>query len=96
MPKIYLVECISQHRMVYAVEAESLEYAKDTVAMDSGSPEFKELGQQWIGESIISARAVDEATYLEEFDQINDYLKDWSVEKKLSFINHISEDKNEG
>ena len=96
MPKIYLVECISQHRMVYAVEAESLEYAKDTVAMDSGSPEFKELGQQWIGESIISARAVDEATYLEEFDQINDYLKGWPVEKKLSFINRTPEEENEG
>jgi hypothetical protein len=88
MPEIFLVECITQHRIVYAVEAESQEYAADIVTMESGdSTNFKELGQQWLGEVIVSARPVDEATYLQEFDLINDHLKDWPTEKKLSFIN---------
>jgi hypothetical protein len=85
MPEIFLVECITQHRIVYAVEAESREDASDIVAIESGG--FQELGQQWLGETIVSARPVDEATYLEEFDLINGYLESWPTEKKLSLIN---------
>ena len=88
MPEIFLVECITQHRIVYAVEAESREDASDIVAFESSdSTNFQELGQQWLGETIVSARPVDEATYLEEFDLINGYLESWPTEKKLSFIN---------
>jgi hypothetical protein len=89
MPEIFLVECITQHRIVYAVEAESREHAADIVAIESGDrlTSFQELGQQWLGETIVSARSVDEATYLEEFDLINGYLESWPTEKKLSFIN---------
>jgi hypothetical protein len=88
MPEIFLVECITQHRIVYAVEAESREDASDIVAIESSdSTNFQELGQQWLGETIVSARPVDEATYLEEFDLINGYLESWPTEKKLSFIN---------
>lgn len=88
MPEIFLVECITQHRIVYAVEAESREHASDIVAIESGdSTNFQELGQQWLGETIVSARPIDEATYLEEFDLINGYLESWPTEKKLSFIN---------
>ena len=89
MPEIFLVECITQHRIVYAVEAESREHASDIVVIESGDrlTSFQELGQQWLGETIVSARPVDEATYLEEFDLINGYLESWSTEKKLSFIN---------
>jgi hypothetical protein len=84
MPEIFLVECITQHRIVYAVEAESREHASDIV---SGDPGPGELGQQWLGEIILSVRPVDEATYLEEFDLINGYLESWPTEKKLSLIN---------
>jgi hypothetical protein len=35
MPEIFLVECITQHRIVYAVEAESREDASDIVAIES-------------------------------------------------------------
>jgi hypothetical protein len=88
MPEIFLVECITQHRIVYAVEAESREDASDIVAIESSdSTNFQELGQQWLGETIVSARPVDEATYLEEFDLINGYLESWPTEKKLSLIN---------
>ena len=88
MPEIFLVECITQHRIVYAVEAESREHAADIVAIESSdSTNFQELGQQWLGETIVSARPVDEDTYLEEFDLINGYLESWPTEQKLSFIN---------
>jgi hypothetical protein len=81
--KIYLVECISSHRMVYAIEAESKQAAIDTVEFHD---ELEEMGQQWIGQTVLSAHPVDQAEYLVQFDEINDYLKDMPLERKMSYV----------
>jgi hypothetical protein len=81
--KIYLVECISSHRMVYAIEAESKQAAIDTVEFHD---ELEEMGQQWIGQTVLSAHPVDQAEYLVQFDEINDYLKDIPLERKMSYV----------
>jgi len=85
--KIYLVECISSHRMVYAIEAESKQAAIDTVEFQD---ELDEMGQQWIGQTVLSARSVDQAEYLEQFDEINDYLKDMPLERKMSYVHQVA------
>lgn len=91
MPK-YLVETVSIFRMRYVVEANNASDAKDEVTMSVGE-DFKEFSQLHLDEMISSTREIDQAEYLRMFDEDNVYLKDWTEEQKLDFINVIDYDK---
>lgn len=85
--KLYVVETISMFRMRYIVEDEKAEWADDTVVMGLGTEDFKEFSQHHVDESITSTREITEAEMLAMFDADNAYLKDWTTERKLEFIN---------
>lgn len=87
--KLVMVECISMFRTRYVVEVPDgkTEWALDTVAMN----EAKEFSQLHIGEQIVSHRVIDEAEYLQKFDEDNDYLKTLNNEAKLQFIKRFEE-----
>lgn len=84
---LVLVEAIMTFRMRYVVEVptEHPDYALDTVIMSDGN--LKEFSQLALPENIISHRIIDKKSYLEIFDEDNDYLRGWSDEQKLEFIN---------
>ena len=84
--KIFIVETISQHRLLYAIKAETREEAERFV-LNASAEEIKEMGQNHIGESVFCSYDVNEEGYIETFDDINDYLKDWSTDQKLKYIN---------
>ena len=42
-----------------------------------------------IDEMITSARQIDKKEYLRLFDEDNEYLKNWSNEQKLNWINKV-------
>ena len=86
--KIFIVETISQHRLLYAIKAETREEAERFV-LNTSAEEIKEMGQNHIGESVFCSYDVDEESYIETFDDINDYLKEWSTEQKLKYINEM-------
>jgi hypothetical protein len=88
MPK-YLVETVSVFRMRYVVEAKNASDAKDEVTMSIGD-NFKQFSQLHVDEMITSTRKIDDAEYLRMFDEDNDYLKDWSEEQKLNFVNVLN------
>jgi hypothetical protein len=74
----YVVDCNS------AVEAEML------VKNHLGDDSIKEFSQHHVGEPVTSIRKLGtEAEYLELFDEDNDYLADWPVDKKLNYINRF-------
>lgn len=83
--KLILVETISQYRMRYAVLADEEGHACDEVVMERAP----ELSQEWLGESIISSREIDNAEYLRIFDADNDYLRSWDVDQKMKMIHKI-------
>jgi hypothetical protein len=93
--KLYLVETISMFRMRYVVEAKHEEHATDEVVCELGNSDFKEFSQHHIDEPITSVRELTQEQYLAEFDKDNDYLKTWTEEQKMSFINKIDYDKVE-
>lgn len=85
MPK-YLIKTISQHQMAYYVEADNVDQAEQFVL--SGDI-IQEFGQKYIGEQILESEdvTVNTARVIEQFDKMNDYLKDsWSDEEKLNQI----------
>jgi hypothetical protein len=86
MPK-YLVETVSVFRMRYVIEAKNASDAKDEVTMNVG--ELAEFSQLHIDEMITSARQIDKKEYLRLFDEDNEYLKAWSKEQKLNWINKV-------
>lgn len=86
MPK-YLVETVSVFRMRYVIEANNASDAKDEVTMNVG--ELAEFSQLHIDEMITSARQIDKKEYLRLFDEDNEYLKAWSKEQKLNWINKV-------
>ena len=84
--KIFIVETISQHRLLYAIKAETREEAESFV-LNASAEEIKEMGQNHVGESVFCSYDVNEEGYIETFDDINDYLKEWSTDQKLKYIN---------
>ena len=92
-----IVTAISSHRMRYCipidelqnmnsrvpVEGNECEWAMDSVTMQ----EVKEFSQDHIGEQIIDSRIVDEEEMLRQFDEDNEYLMEWSTEKKIEWVN---------
>ncbi len=82
MPK-FLIEAISQYRMVYCIEADSKEAA---VEYYEANPTMDEFGQDWLGEMTLSSREVSDDECIRVFDEINPYLKYIDPERKLSYI----------
>ena len=83
--KIFIVETISQFKIRYAVRGKSLEHAMDTVTCE----EAEEMDQKFIGETIFGGHEVTQEQFLVEQAVENEYLKNWSKEKKLSMIHKI-------
>ena len=60
----------------------AIEIAKDAVTMN----EREEFSQEHVGEYIVDTMEMNEETVLELYDKENDYLSEWSKEKKLAHI----------
>jgi len=91
MPQ-YLVETVSMFRMRYVIEANNAEHAKDEVTTNEG--QLYEFSQLHVDEMITSVREIDQAEYLRQFDEDNEYLKEWADEDKLSFVNVVNYSTN--
>lgn len=85
MPK-YLVEALSQYRMVYVIDTEKKDWAEDSVSMD----EPNEFGQMHLGEVILSTREVTDGECLRVHDELNEYLSNWTDEMKLSRVYKVN------
>jgi hypothetical protein len=64
------------------VEGREIEWAEDCVTCD----EVVEFSQKHVGETIIDSEILTEEQMLEKFDADNDYLKDWTREKKVEYV----------
>jgi hypothetical protein len=64
------------------VEGREIEWAEDCVTCN----EVVEFSQKHIGETIIDSEILTEEQILEKFDADNDYLKDWTREKKIEYV----------
>lgn len=90
MTKLVMVEEICTFRHRYVVELDDNdppEWAEDSVVCKDPDT-FNEFSQYHVGDQILSHRVISEEEYLTMFDKDNDYLKDWTKEQKLSFINN--------
>lgn len=80
--KWVMVDTISQFRMRYLVEIPA--DAPDVWAMDTVvCEEALEFSQEHLGETIVSHRVVTKEEALNQFDQDNDYLKEWDEDLKI-------------
>jgi len=84
---LYIVETVQIFRHCYAVQCEKAEYAKDYVTCN----EVEEFGQTHLDEIITSAREVTSAEYIQQFDEMSDYLKSWDSDHKMRFIKKCCE-----
>lgn len=96
MTKYVIVTAVSSYRMRYAIpvdelqrmnpdvsiEGREIEWANDSVTCE----EVQEFSQKHIGEQIVDTKVFSEEEMLELFDKDNDYLKDWSTEKKIDYV----------
>jgi hypothetical protein len=96
MTKYVIVTAISSHRIRYCipvdklqelnvevpVEGREMEWAEDCVTCN----EVVEFSQKHIGETIIDSEILTEEKMLEKFDADNDYLTDWTREKKIQYV----------
>jgi len=83
--KLVLVTTISTFTHSYVFSED--EGVDSKLALDFiGDDLVEEMSQTWIGEQVVNHRDITFEEYIEIFDRENDYLKDWSTEKKLKFI----------
>lgn len=89
--ELVMVETVSIFRIRYVVEVPKgkKEYAADSVisGRDTDNVEIVEFSQEHIDENILSTRVIDEAEYIRMFDEDSAYLKSWTDEQKLKYIN---------
>ena len=96
MKKLVMVDCLSQFRIRYCVEVEDdIDHALDEVIMEYDNLDFQEFSQEHLLPSpvILSHREISKEEYLRMFNEDNGYLKSWSDDQKLKFINNINYDK---
>jgi hypothetical protein len=88
---IYIVETISTFRHTYYVKARCAVHAMDEIVCQLGNwdEKFIEGSQNHVGEDIASVMEVDEDTFVKIFDTENDYMRNWTRERKLERINTI-------
>lgn len=86
-----MVETLSQFRHRYVVEI------SDDASMDDASyyvlnySDVEEMSQLHLGELDLSTREITKEEYLKLFNEDNDYLSEWSDEKKFTLINKYVE-----
>lgn len=87
-----MVDVLSQFLTRYCVEVEDdIDHALDEVVINESDANFHEFSQQHLEPTVIlSHREITEDEYLKMFDADNNYLKIWSKEQKLKFINKIN------
>lgn len=92
MKKLVMVDSLHQFRMRYCVEVEdNIDHALDEVTLREFDMDFHEFSQKSLEPTVIlSHREITEEEYLKMFDEDNDYLKNWTKEQKLNFINKIN------
>jgi len=88
----YLVEAISMFRMRYVIEAKDPVHATDEVVMNHDG-NLAEFSQKHLDEVITSVREITDDEYIRQFDEDNDYLKDWDRQQKFKFVNVVDYDK---
>lgn len=81
--KLYLLETISIHKMLYAVEASS---ENEVENLFNEGVLIQEMGQDYMGEITFSTQEITKDQYIEIFDKINDYLKKIPKKDKEKFI----------
>jgi len=82
--KYVMVDCVSSFRQRYCVAVpddcpDPTGWAQDTVTCE----EATEFSQQHIGEQIFATRIITRDEVLKQFDEDNDYLKEWADDYKL-------------
>ena len=97
--KYVVVTATSTFKMKYVIPTEALQQLNTDYDLDEKearvwaeecviSEEVKDFSQKHLGEQVIDIDVVDEATILEIFDRENDYLSEWTREKKIDYIRH--------
>lgn len=95
-----VVTTVSQFRERYAIPTSELNKLNNTIDMNNSHPaeqiisaknlvseeKIKEFSQKFIGESIVDTFVLDKDRILQLFDRDNEYISDWTDEKKLNFI----------
>ena len=86
--QLFLIESISLFQIKNVIEASDEQEAKNIFNNLIDDSDFKEFSQKHLGVTLSSITSINsEKEYFKLFDKDNDYLKYWSNEQKLSFIN---------
>lgn len=86
--KYAIVTAVSSFRIRYAIPIREGENAKQLLDLVTCS-EVEEFSQLHLGEQISDVVEMTENEMLELFDKDNDYLKSWTREEKVSFVNRL-------
>lgn len=98
MSDFVLVTTISHFRLNYVIPKtvfEKLGYQEpvDTEKLSNyiHAGNVKEISQAHLGENVVEIREYSKDDMLKKFDELNEYLIEWSTEKKLEFLSDWQE-----
>lgn len=94
--KYVVVTAISSFKIKYVIPTEELQKLNESTELDEARArewaeecvimeEVKDFSQKHIGETVIETDILDEDGILEMFDRENDYLSEWTREKKIDY-----------
>jgi hypothetical protein len=92
-PQYVIVTTVAMFKHKYAIPVSDCHTpdprigAMDEVTMQS----VREMGQEWLGETIVDTHVVTLSAAIEQFDALSPYLSSWSVAKKTEYLNSWEE-----
>jgi hypothetical protein len=95
-PQYVIVTTIQTFKHKYAIPVSDCRTedprigAMDEVTMQS----VREMGQEWLGETIVDAQTVPLSVALNQFDALSPYLSSWSHDQKVQFLNNWQEQQH--
>jgi hypothetical protein len=95
-PQYVIVTTVATFKHKYAVPVSACRTEDPRIgAMDEVTMEaVREMGQEWLGETIVDAQTVPLSLAIQQFDELSPYLKTWSHEQKVAYLNNWQEHKD--
>lgn len=83
--KYIMITAISHFRMRYCVPADTVDSVQEAEELINNQS-VEDFSQLHISEDIIDTKVLSEEEMLKQFDEDNEYLKEWSQDQKTAWV----------
>lgn len=87
---LYIVECISTHKLYYAIRSEKKKTELNNIIKEKlADGTLENFAQRWAGEKVESVNEVTEEEFIKRFNRLNVSESNWDEGRKLKEATNV-------